>query len=204
MLQLDHMTVVRSPKKFEAYPQRSRTAILIRFAAFFLCIFAVGGLVATLLVAPKYVRLDPASSAGITSDQKEQQSEKLINLQTSMFTASPSRPLPTVTNTIIPTVVPTAVKDGCISWTDVTLADVGKEICVQGTYLREETRQDGVRIMIFGDNAAAFQVWSSKRPFSWYLKRDTTSCMLFKGLILTTGVRPIMILRSNSKVEACQ
>ncbi len=198
------MTADRSPIKFDANHQPSRTVGLIRIVSICLCLFAVGGLVFTLLFAPQYIKLDPASSAGITSDQQGQQPQKLDNLQTSNLSASPTLPFPTVTNTIEPTITPTNVKDGCIPWSSVNLEDVGKETCVQGTYLREEVRQDGVRILTFGENDGAFQVWSSSRPFSWYLKDYQFRCMLFRGIILTTGVRPIMILRSNSKVEVCE
>jgi len=111
--------------------------------------------------------------------------------------------IPTPTNTSIPSPTQTASIFGCTAWAQVSLADVGKDTCVQGEYLREFEREDGTQVMVFSEDPGKFQIWTGGKPFDWYLKGATTKCVLAHGWIMTSGVRPIIILGQGSRLEPC-
>jgi hypothetical protein len=102
---------------------------------------------------------------------------------------------------VSPTVTPGP--ENCLHWSAVTLDMVGQEVCVYGDYLSTSQRDDGTYILTFSEEAGTFQAWSSPRPIDSYLPKDGGRCVLIRGWIRTSGVRPFVFLGSQGTLEAC-
>jgi len=115
----------------------------------------------------------------------------------STVTTAPTAPSPTATPT-----QPAAIQD-CLEWSSVTLDHLGQQICVQGKYSKQFKRDDGTYVMTFSDEPGAFQLWSYPKPFDWYTQESDSACVVARGWVQTSGVRPIIILGSKGTMEAC-
>jgi hypothetical protein len=93
--------------------------------------------------------------------------------------------------------------EGCTDWSQVSLKDLNKNMCVQGDYIQTYQRDDGTWVMVFSNEPGAFQVWSSRKPFDSYLKGSNSHCVRVKGWIMTSGVRPLIILSPSCKLGPC-
>lgn len=121
-------------------------------------------------------------------------------------------PIPVLTATSQPSPQPaeadntpgkTAISAGCTDWSQVSLKDLNKNMCIQGDYLQTYQRDDGAWVMTFSDEPGTFQVWSSAKSFDNYLKSSTSHCVRVQGWIMTSGVRPMIILSPACKLEPC-
>lgn len=63
---------------------------------------------------------------------------------------------PLIKDTTSPTTTPTVLALGCISWDQVTAADAGKDLCVQGAVKRWFATQDFAMVVIFSEEPATF------------------------------------------------
>jgi hypothetical protein len=91
----------------------------------------------------------------------------------------------------------------CLLWSEVTIDLVGQEACVHGDYSSVFQKQDGTYVLSFSDEPGTFQVWSSPRPIQPYLPQDGSLCVVVRGWIKTSGVRPIVVIGSQGKLEGC-
>ncbi len=108
-------------------------------------------------------------------------------------------PLPTV-ETPEPAVV--SVPD-CLHWSEVTDEHVGQKLCVYGEYESIFQKADQAYVMSFSEQAGAFQIWSWPKPMENYLPEGGGRCVVARGWIKTSGVRPILILMRIDTLEAC-
>jgi len=191
-----------SQRKLTCTYQPSRSSVWVNLLAFGLFALALGGLAGILLLAPSFLNGSSTKADLALVDQIA------ISSPTAALSAAlESRP--TATASPVPTdppppVTPSApLQPGCLSWEQVTLQQVGQEVCVQGVYLREYRKEDGVSVMVFSEQAGSFQVWSSKRPFSYYLPTGQAQCVLARGWVMTSGVRPFIMLGKGGSLEAC-
>jgi hypothetical protein len=63
---------------------------------------------------------------------------------------------PLIKDTTSPTTTPIVLPLGCISWDQVTAADAGKDLCVQGAVKRWFATQDFAMVVIFSEEPATF------------------------------------------------
>jgi len=91
----------------------------------------------------------------------------------------------------------------CLHWSAVTLEMVGKDVCAYGDYLSISQRDDGTYVLYFSEEAGTFQVWSSPRPIEPYLPKDGGRCVMVRGWVRTSGVRPFVFLGTEGMLEAC-
>jgi hypothetical protein len=71
-------------------------------------------------------------------------------------TSLPTALHPLIKETSAPTVSSSPAAAGCLSWDQVTAADVGKELCVEGTVKRWFATQDFPMVVIFSEEPATF------------------------------------------------
>jgi hypothetical protein len=90
----------------------------------------------------------------------------------------------------------------CLLWSDVTLDHVSQKLCIYGEYLRIFQKFDDTYVMAFSDEPGAFQIWSDPKPMQMYLP-ETDPCIVVRGWVMTSGVRPIIIMRTSSVLEPC-
>ena len=100
-----------------------------------------------------------------------------------------------------PTVAPGP--ENCLHWSAVTLDMVGQEVCAYGDYLRIGQKDDGTYVLYFSEEPGTFQVWSSPRPLEPYLPKDGGRCVMVRGWVRTSGVRPFVFLGTEGMLEAC-
>lgn len=150
--------------------------------------------------------------------------EALASLQrtpTPTLTAAPTRtpsrkkatptPLPNLTTTGTITPQPTDTRSpvipvgDCMLWSQVTLDHLDLKTCVTGDYIRYYQKGDGSWVLAFSDDPGTFQVWSAaKRPMELLVPRDGSTCVVASGWILTSGVRPIIIVGTKGgTLEPC-
>jgi hypothetical protein len=100
---------------------------------------------------------------------------------------------------------PTAedIRTDCVLWSEVTLNQVGEIICVYGDYLEIIERDDGTHVMTFSIEAGSFNIWSNPKPMWWYLENIQGACIIVQGEIISSGVRPVILLGSQDTMEAC-
>jgi len=118
----------------------------------------------------------------------------------------PASSSPTQTSTSIPTPKETPLSTGleeCIPWSSVTMAMVGQNLCVNGDYFKISQKQDQTYVLSFSDETGTFQVWSYPKPFEPYLSKDGNRCVVIRGWIITSGVRPIVVIGPKGKLEPC-
>ncbi len=197
------MTDRPSQRKLSSTYQPTVSNVWMKLLAFGLIAFALFGLAGILLLAPSFIngsliQADLAQDDRISVSSPTTAMIALIEIQ-----PTTTSPLPK-TSDIPPPATPTmSVEPGCQGWEQVSLALVGQEICVQGTYLSEYRKDDGVYVMVFSEQAGAFQVWSSKRPFSYYLQTGVSKCVIVRGWVMTSGVRPFIMLGKGGRMETC-
>jgi len=134
----------------------------------------------------------------------------------STSTPTPSMPTATSTSVILNTATSESISEpqqatpivedirtGCVLWSEITLNQVGEDICVYGDYLEIIVRDDGTHVMIFSDEAGSFNVWSNPKPMWWYLEDIQGTCIIVQGEIISSGVRPVILLGSQDILEAC-
>jgi hypothetical protein len=128
---------------------------------------------------------------------------------------SSDTPTPPTTSSATPHVSPTSIPSqvaatgenpalaGCIPWSSVTMEIVGQNVCIFGDYQSISQKQDSTYVLNFSDEAGAFQVWSYPKPFEPYLPKDGKQCVVVRGWMKTSGIRPIMIIGAQGKLEPC-
>jgi hypothetical protein len=150
----------------------------------------------TYVLFPSLIGLETTATATAT----------IVNTEVAEVAIPTSTLAPTETST--PTAVPeptlTPTRPECIGWQEVTLNDVDSTLCVQGEYQREYLRDDGTYVMVFSEEVGSFQIWAYGKPFSWYLQGVETQCVVARGKIYTSGVRPIMIFGRIGQMESCK
>jgi hypothetical protein len=109
-------------------------------------------------------------------------------------TSSPTSVLATIENPALA---------GCLHWSSVTVDIVGQNVCVYGEYMSISQKQDQSYVLTFSDEPGTFQVWSYPRPFEPYLPENGDRCVVIRGWLKTSGVRPIIILGTLGKMEPC-
>jgi hypothetical protein len=126
------------------------------------------------------------------------------------------RPKPTSTKKVQPTAeatepaeepeeiegAPRVVSD-CTHWSEVTSDMVGVQSCVYGEYLDIFQKQDDVYVMSFSEEPGTFQIWSWPKPVEMYIPDEGSRCVVVRNLMKTSGIRPIMILRTSSTLDSC-
>jgi hypothetical protein len=98
---------------------------------------------------------------------------------------------------------PTTDITGCIPWSEVTLDDVDRELCVYGNFTRTFKKDENTWVMIFSEEPGAFQIWSYPKDIAAYLPEDGATCIMARGWIKTTGVRPFIELRIFDELLPC-
>lgn len=124
-----------------------------------------------------------------------------VATQTPLATAT-SIDLPTATQLPATATEPGAFPD-CYEWQSVSLDLLGEQICVYGEYIRSFRRDDATYVMVFSEDPGTFQLWSYPKPFDWYMKGSDSTCIIARGWVQTSGVRPVIILGSKGTMEAC-
>ena len=109
------------------------------------------------------------------------------------------------TNTVLAssTVTSSSAPENCTLWSDITIENVGQEICIYGGYQEIYDRDDGTHVMIFADEPGSFNIWSNPKPMWWYLSSIDGTCIMIKGEVMTSGVRPMILLGSRDILEPC-
>ncbi len=154
--------------------------------------------VAFYLLAP--LLKTPVATATITPTASQERAAAAEALSKLKPTLAPS-PTFTVEAAATPTIRIAA--PGCIFWDEVEAQQVGKEVCVQGEYLRTFEREDGTIVMAFSEAPGSFQVWTTGKSFERSLEGIQGNCVMARGWLMTSGVRPMIILGKNHKLEAC-
>jgi hypothetical protein len=121
----------------------------------------------------------------------------LLSTGTAVPSLTPTQPQPTPSATLA------AAIPECAEWSQVTLDQLDQKMCVFGEYVRQYQRDDGTYVMVFSEDPGTFQVWSYPKAFEWYLKGVDSTCVMARGWIQTSGVRPIIILGSKGTLEPC-
>lgn len=112
---------------------------------------------------------------------------------------------PTSTHTLLipsetPTVTITPAPDnGCLDATSITLADVGKTVCVRGIILRVEQKPNGF-LIVFSDQKGAFY-WISY-DLVWKQAKEGL-CVQTSGEIKQLGNSPVLIFGYSNLPEVC-
>jgi hypothetical protein len=119
-----------------------------------------------------------------------------VTLAADAQSSSPA-PADEVPTSFQPTPTPTA--SGCVSPLSVTLADLGKILCVEGTVLNTKT-QNNAFIISFSDQKGAFYIVVYDRVYS---KVKPGVCVRVKGEIKQLGNNPVIALLFNDPVEIC-
>ena len=128
-----------------------------------------------------------------------------LSSPTAKPTSSP-RLLPSSTISPMPTAIVSTEESplgDCLHWSEVTIELVGENICIYGDYLDISQKQDQTYVLSFSDEPGKFQVWSYPKPFVPYLPQDGSRCVVVRGWIKTSGVRPIVIIGAQGKIEPC-
>jgi hypothetical protein len=98
---------------------------------------------------------------------------------------------------------PVAAVPDCLHWSEVNSEHVGTQACVYGEYTQIYQKEDQAYVMAFSEEAGAFQLWSGPKSMEQYLPQGGGRCVVARGWIMTSGLRPIIILRSTDKLESC-
>jgi hypothetical protein len=169
-----------------------KSSRLLWFLAFLLPVMALVGFLSYQLMP------------GFLSVTAAQPTPTATFTQTSAPSPEPTlTPAPTSTVTATTTPVQSSAKNGWLDWSQVTMQKVGESLCVQGKPLRNYRRKDGTRVMVFSEDPGAFQVWANSKPFEWYLKDPAADCVQACGWVLTSGVRPIILLDQGGRLDPC-
>lgn len=88
-----------------------------------------------------------------------------------------------------PTMTPMPTRPKCITWAEVSLEDVGKELCVRGIVITAYTAGD-MFYMTFSQNPEDFYMVSYG---GWY-KEIKDNCVQGEGEIEQIGLAPIMVI----------
>ncbi|MFC1879226.1 hypothetical protein ACFLZW_04875 [Chloroflexota bacterium] len=91
----------------------------------------------------------------------------------------------------------------CVLWSDVTLDDVGSQMCVYGEFIRTYKKEELTWVMVFSEEPGVFQLWSTPKDIAAYLPEDGSTCIMATGWIKTTGIRPMIILRIYDELQVC-
>ena len=113
-----------------------------------------------------------------------------------------SSPIATSSPTVTLVALESHLED-CVYWSSVTLDWVGKNTCVYGDYLNISQKQDKTYVLNFSGEPGTFQVWSYPKPFEPYLPKDGSHCVVIRGWIQTSGIRPIVVIGPKGKIEPC-
>jgi hypothetical protein len=126
--------------------------------------------------------------------------EKIATSTTSTTIIAPTETLETLA-TEIETAITNPV--GCYSWSEITIDRVGEELCVYGEYDQIVERTDGTHVMNFSSDPGSFNIWSYPKPLWWYLETIDGKCIMVEGQIITSGIRPIIMLGSQDTIMEC-
>jgi hypothetical protein len=184
-------------------PRRSRKPVLL--ASLLLPVLVVTGLLAFWLLQPRLGPLVQSLLAMVNRSPAAQPAAAppTATVQAAALPSATALPVLTATRNP-PSPTPTALPSACPDWSEVTLDDVGKELCVQGEYSQTSLRTDGTYVMVFSQDPGVFQVWSFPKSFEYYLKGSESTCVVVRGRVNTSGVRPIIILGAHGVMEACK
>jgi len=196
------MSAKSAPPKLTSSYQPARSNVGVKLLAFGLFAFGLLGMAGILLLGPSFLNgnLTQADLAQVDQIRTTSPTAALTATAETRPTASPS---PVPTDTASPVTPAPPLQPGCLGWEQVSQSQLGQEICVQGTYLREYQKEDGVYVMVFSEQPGSFQVWSAKRPFSYYLPAPGPACVIVRGWLMTSGVRPLIMLGKGGTMEAC-
>ena len=160
-------------------------------------------LLITLLIVLREVDIESLNRftqnlEGVTTTPKANSTPSIIGTPTERAKSSP-------TNTVLasPTVTSSSAPENCTLWSDITIENVGQEICIYGEYQEIYERDDGTHVMIFADEPGSFNIWSNPKPMWWYLNSIDGTCIMIKGEVMTSGVRPMILLGSRDILEPC-
>jgi len=171
--------------------------------SFYLVVFL--GILLFLLWTIKNGELTPENLMAIfnrTSTSIPTAQSSHIQSSTPIITAT----LHPTTSTSIPIVDETSLPPGledCILWSSVSMDLVGKNLCVYGDYSTIGQKQDQAYVLSFSDEPGTFQVWSYPKPIEPYLSKDGSRCVVIRGWIITSGVRPVIVIGPQGKLEPC-
>lgn len=113
-------------------------------------------------------------------------------------------PEPVITDTPIPpTLTPTLTQTdpyyGCVIWSDVSLDDVGKYLCVYGVVKNTYTRDTAFFLTFSSKNEDFFLISYYDRPYS----ETQDQCIKAEGQIKQMGISPIILLGRSDEVLPC-
>jgi hypothetical protein len=103
------------------------------------------------------------------------------------------------TNTPFPSSTPTT-ETGCISATQVSLSDVGNELCITGTVART-FEKDGIFYVAFDDQRGSLYLVSYEGAGKTIQVGD---CLILTGPVKQVGTRPVILLTWAMKIQSCQ
>ncbi len=139
-------------------------------------------------------------------------STKVIPTSTPPIPTKTPLPSPSITSTRTPVVavavkstkVPatptqTATPAGCLDVASITLADVGKTLCVKGTLLEAVTYPTNF-MMIFNHQPGSFYWVSYDLVWS---KAKAKNCYQVTGIIDRVGNSPVLVFNYDNLPEAC-
>ncbi len=118
----------------------------------------------------------------------------------SVFTATPlpsATPLPpTATSLSSPT---PAVASGCIPATQVSLAEVGKDLCITGAVART-FEKEGIFYVAFDDQRGSLYLVSYEGAGKNIKAGD---CLIITGPVKQVGTRPVILLTWAMEIQTC-
>jgi hypothetical protein len=114
-----------------------------------------------------------------------------------------TKPSPTNSVIVSPTPASSPPPEDCFLWSEITADHVGQEMCIYGEYQEIHERDDGTHVMAFSDEPGTFNIWSNPKPMWWYLESIEGNCIMIKGEVMTSGVRPMILLGSRDILEPC-
>lgn len=145
--------------------------------------------------------LKPTNTAGSPSSTLPAPSKTSTLVPSSTFvdtatvTMEPSPTLVPIQNT--PT--PTSEVSGCVPAELITLADVGKDLCVSGRVFRTIDKPSSFIIVVVEEPDAFYYVAYDLR----YEGLEKKQCIYASGEIRQLGINPIMVLSYSTPLQFC-
>lgn len=93
---------------------------------------------------------------------------------------------------------PTHPETNCIKWNQVTLADVGDQLCVYGD-ARKVYETDQAFYITFGKDDGDFYILS----YDWVFDVKAGDCIQVTDKIEKLGNSPVMVLKSDNELSVC-
>ena len=94
---------------------------------------------------------------------------------------------------------PTPERSTCLTWQDITLEDVGSELCVEGSV--KYATNDGTAYQIrFTDEPGNFFILSYDREFPEF---RSGSCVSVEGEVEKLGTSPVIVVKYHNTINDC-